>query len=97
MNFRVAYISNPCSLKFKNNSLLVENEQGETPIPLNDISTILIDNLYTNITSFLLSKISEYKIVLIVVDESHLPCGMLLPFNGVKVLCYIKDLTTVIR
>lgn len=44
MNFRVVYINNPCSLKFKNNSLLVENEQGETSIPLNDISTILIDN-----------------------------------------------------
>lgn len=82
MNFRVVYIANPCSLNFKNNSLLVKNEQGETLVPLNDISTILIDNLQTNISSFLLSKLSENKIVLIVVDEKHLPCGVLLPFNG---------------
>ena len=82
MNFRVVYITNPCSLNFKNNSLLVKNEQGETLVPLNDISTILIDNLQTNISSFLLSKLSENKIVLIVVDEKHLPCGVLLPFNG---------------
>ncbi len=82
MNFRVVYITNPCSLNFKNNSLLVKNEQGETLVPLNDISTILIDNLQTNISSFLLSKLSENKIVLIVVDEKHFPCGVLLPFNG---------------
>lgn len=82
MNFRVVYIANPCSLNFKNNSLLVKNEQGETLVPLNDISTILIDNLQTNISSFLLSKLSENKIVLIVVDEKHFPCGVLLPFNG---------------
>ena len=82
MNFRVVYITNPCSLNFKNNSLLVKNEQGETLVPLNDISTILIDNLQTNISSFLLSKLSDNKIVLIVVDEKHLPCGVLLPFNG---------------
>ena len=62
MNFRVVYITNPCSLNFKNNSLLVKNEQGETLVPLNDISTILIDNLQTNISSFLLSKLSENKI-----------------------------------
>ena len=30
----------------------------------------------------MLSKLSENKIVLIVVDEKHLPCGVLLPFNG---------------
>lgn len=82
MNFRVVYINNPCSLNFKNNSLVVKNEQGETSIPLLDISTILIDNLQTNLSAFLLSKISENKIVCIVVDERHLPCGLLLPFNG---------------
>ena len=72
MNFRVVYIANPCSLNFKNNSLVVKN----------DISTILIDNLQVNISAFLLSKISESKIVLIVVDERHLPCGVLLPYSG---------------
>lgn len=82
MNFRVVYISNPCSLKFKDNSLVVNNEQGDTLVPLNDISTILLDNLYSSISAFLLSKISENKIVLIIVDEKHLPCGVLLPFNG---------------
>ncbi len=82
MNFRVIYISNPCSLNFKNNSLLVKNEQGETLVPLSDISTILVDNLQTNISTFLLSKLSENKIVSIIVDERHLPCGVLLPFNG---------------
>ena len=82
MNFRVVYIVNPCSLNFKNNSLVVKNEQGETNVPLNDISTILIDNLQVNISAFLLSKISESKIVLIIVDERHLPCGVLLPFSG---------------
>lgn len=82
MNFRVVYINNPCSLNFKNNSLVVKNEQGETSIPLIDISTILIDNLQVHLSAYLLSKISESKVVCIIVDERHLPCGVLLPFNG---------------
>lgn len=82
MNFRVVYINNPCSLNFKNNSLLVKNEQGETLVPLNDISTILIDNLQVNLSAFLLSKISQNKIVCIITDDRHMPCGLLLPFNG---------------
>ena len=62
MNFRVVYIVNPCSLNFKNNSLVVKNEQGETNVPLNDISTILIDNLQVNISAFLLSKYQSPKL-----------------------------------
>lgn len=82
MNFRVVYISSPCSLKFKNNSLLVNNEQGETFVPLIDISVILIDNLFSSLSAFLLSKLAENKVVLIVTDEKHLPNSILIPFNG---------------
>jgi CRISPR-associated protein Cas1 len=82
MNFRVVYITNSCKLNFKNNSLQVENEKGITKIPLSDISTILIENLSVNLTSYLLSKIAENKINLIVCSENHLPEGIYLPFNG---------------
>ncbi len=71
MNFRVVYIVNPCSLNFKNNSLVVKNEQGETKCTIKRyIYYLNRDNLQVNISAFLLSKISESKIVLIVAVEA---------------------------
>jgi CRISPR-associated protein Cas1 len=82
MNFRVIYISHICKLFYRNNNLVVKNENGDTSIPLSDISVILIENLAVSITSKLLSSLSENKITTMICDESHLPNGILLPFNG---------------
>jgi len=82
MNFRVVYISNSCKLAYKNNNLVVHNGNGETDIPLCDISVILIENLASNITTKLLSNLTQNKIVTIICDEHHLPNGILLPYNG---------------
>ena len=82
MNFRVVYISNSCKLAYKNNNLVVHNDNGETHIPLCDISVLLIENLASNITTKLLSNLTQNKIVTITCDEHHLPNGILLPYNG---------------
>jgi len=82
MNFRVVYISHSCKLSYKNNNLVVYNEKGETSIPLSDISVVLIENLASNITTKLLSNLTQNKIVTIVCDEHHLPNGIILPYNG---------------
>lgn len=82
MNFRVVYVSNSCKLAYKNNNLVVHNNNGTTDIPLCDISVVLIENLATNITTKLLSHLTQNKIATIICDEHHLPNGMLLPYNG---------------
>lgn len=82
MNFRAIYISHMCTLHYKNNNLMVKNDDGETLIPLSDISVVLIESLQTTITSKLLSSLAEYKITMIICDESHMPQGILLPLNG---------------
>jgi len=82
MNFRVVYISKSCKLNYKNNNLVVNNDKGETSIPLSDISVVLIENLSSLITTKLLTNLTQNKIVTIICDEYHLPNGILLPFNG---------------
>jgi len=82
MNFRVVYISHSCKLFFKNDNLVVHNDKGETSIPLSDISVVLIENLASNITTKLLSNLTQNKIVTIICDEHHLPNGIILPYNG---------------
>jgi len=82
MNFRVVYISGGCKLSYKNDNLLVINDKGTTHVPLSDISVVLIENLYSSITTKLLSNLTQNKIVTIVCDEHHIPNGILLPYNG---------------
>ncbi len=95
MNFRVVYISNSCKLSYKNKNLLVSNDNGETSIPLSDISVILIENLASNVTTKLLSNLTQNKIVTLICDEYHLPNGILLPYNGkVRMLESYKYQTT---
>jgi CRISPR-associated protein Cas1 len=82
MNFRLVYITSGCKLFFKNNNLVVNNKNGKTEVPLSDISVVLIENLESNITTKLLSNLTQNKITTIICDEHHLPNGILLPYNG---------------
>ncbi len=82
MNFRVVYVSTGCKLYYKNKNLVVHNDNGITQVPLTDISVVLIESLAANITTKLLSNLTQNKIVTIICDEHHLPNGILLPFNG---------------
>ncbi|ERL65682.1 hypothetical protein L248_2368 [Schleiferilactobacillus shenzhenensis LY-73] len=50
--------------------------------PLDDIQSILLDNLATSITANVLSQLSKNNIAVIVSDVQHLPTTTLLPIQG---------------
>lgn len=82
MSFRVVLIENDVELSLKLNNLVVNRNCEEVFIPLNDISVIVVDNLKTNVTTRLLSILSEENIGLVICDKNHLPIGSLISYSN---------------
>ncbi len=81
MAYRHIYIASGASLSISNNQLLIKQAEDYT-IPLEDISSIVIENKPVKISVVALSKIAEHNIALFVCDQRHIPNGLLLPFNS---------------
>lgn len=82
MSFRVILIENGSLLKCKLDNLIV-NKNGEyISIPLNDISTIVVDNYTTSLTTRLLGVLNDFNISLVVCDDKHLPSGIYTGHNN---------------
>lgn len=80
MAYRHIVIRNPTRLSTKNEQLVIQQEQS-IQIPLEDISTITIEEPAVTLTSVLISKCTEYHINLIICDQKRMPSGLLQPFH----------------
>lgn len=80
MSWRTIVISNPAKLSLKNDQIVIKQEIDHT-LPIEDISVLIVEDLQTTITSQLLRKLSETGVVMYQCDETHFPCGIMLPFN----------------
>ena len=81
MSFRSIVISNNAKLFVKKNQLIITNEE-EYSIPIEDISTIVIEAVGVTMTKGLLSKLAENNVVTYICDEKHLPNSVVLPLNN---------------
>lgn len=79
MGYRIIFISNPCRLSVKQEQLIIDG-QSVSKIPLEDIECIVIDNLQSTLSAYMLSKIGEYAITFLVTDSGHVPNGVYLPY-----------------
>ena len=81
MAWRIILITKPCKLSFKNKQLVYQpQDEGEIQVPLDDISSIVIDTKQVNITGYLLSEMANNKITILTTDDSHTPNGIFLPY-----------------
>ena len=88
MSWRSIYISEASKLSIDLDSLVVHKFNGdEIKIPLNDIDSILLEDIKTVITVKTLNKIVEYKILFFICDDKHNPNLYIMPSNG-----YFKQL-----
>ncbi len=81
MGWRTVIISNVCKLSYKNNYLIIRNDnlQNDTFIRNN---LIVIDTGMVSITSYLISELAKNKIKLIICDEKHNPICESVPYYG---------------
>ena len=80
MEYRNIFIANPAKLSIQRNQLVIQQEQRFT-VPLEDISSILIESRQVTLTSSALSAIAEAGVTAFLCDERHMPSAVVLPTN----------------
>lgn len=94
MSWRTVIISNKCKLSYKNNYLIIRNEEVQM-IHLSEVNIIVIDSTQVSITTYLISELAQRKIKVIFCDELRNPTAELIPYYGAhntskKVLSQVK-------
>ncbi|MGI6525065.1 MAG: type II CRISPR-associated endonuclease Cas1 [Bdellovibrionota bacterium] len=81
MAWRIVAIENEARLSLKDKQLHIKQGEVDCTIPLEDISTIIIDNQRVLLTTALLQGVVAADAAVIICDKKHTPCGVYLPFN----------------
>lgn len=81
MSWRTLVISTKCKLSYKNNYLVVRNEDVKM-VHLSEVNTLVIDTTLVSITTILLCELLNRKIKVIFCDEKHNPKGEVMPYYG---------------
>ena len=81
MGWRTVVINKMCKLSYKNDYLIIRSEELKL-IHLSEINTIIVENGLVSITSYLINKLINKKIKLIICDEKHNPSGEMVPYYG---------------
>lgn len=81
MSWRTVVITNRCKLSYKNNYLIIRNEDNNM-IHLSEIGIIIIDSTLVSITSYLLAELMKRKIKVVFCDEKRNPTSELIPLYG---------------
>lgn len=80
MEYRNLFLANPARLSVQRNQLVIEQEERYT-IPLEDISTVLIESQQVTLTARAIAAMAEQGITVILCDEKHLPSCQILPMD----------------
>ena len=92
MAFRHLLIEHPVRLSVKLNNLMIHVNNDTYQVPIEDIETLVIDNLQSTITTDALAQLSKQKVAVINCDRHHLPCSVNLPLN-----CYFHRLPVITK
>ena len=80
MAFRNIIIENPAYISIDRGRLTVRTGQIH-PIPLEDISALLLESQQSTITTAALSRLGQCGCAVYVCDEKHMPCAVLTPYQ----------------
>lgn len=81
MSWRTIVISKKSKLTYKNNYLIVRNEDVNM-VHMSEINTIVMDTTQVSITGILMCELLQRKIKIIFCDERHNPKGEVVPYYG---------------
>ena len=81
MAWKGVHLTRPARLSLAHSQLCVNQEDGETTMPLEDIAWIIIDDHRTTITVSLLAACAGQGIAVITTDARHMPSAITLPFH----------------
>ena len=74
------FVSKNAKIYIKNNQLCLENGENKAAFPIEDVNSVMIENLNTLISTYTLSTFAENGILCFICNQNHLPNGVVLPF-----------------
>ena len=80
MEFRSVFISNPAQLSVRRGQLVIRQEQ-EVSIPMEDISSLLLESRAVSVTAAALQELTSHGVTVFLCDAAHLPAAIVLPMN----------------
>lgn len=80
MEFRAIFIANPAQLSVRREQLVIRQAQ-EVSVPMEDITSLMLESQAVSISSAALQKLASYGVTVYFCDEKHLPAALLLPMN----------------
>lgn len=81
MEFKSVYIANPARLTVRREQLVIAQD-SEVTIPMEDITSLMVESRQVSVSSAALQKLAEYEVTVYFCDEQHLPSALLLPLNS---------------
>lgn len=81
---KTLYVGSPAYISTRNEQLvlMMKSTGEERSIPIEDIGTLELDHPIITITSSALHKLATYCVAVVACDDTHLPAGMMLPFDA---------------
>lgn len=87
MSWRTIVIENPAKISFKDNKIVISQDE-EKLLPLEDIDSLVLDGRGICLTQNVIAKLSESGVNVVVCNDKHLPSAMLTSYSqasrGVK-------------
>lgn len=80
MGWRSVVIANPAALTLEDKALHIVQGTNTARVMLEDISVLVLDHSQISLTAPLLCACAEAQVVVLTVNASHLPNGVLLPY-----------------
>lgn len=80
MEFRSVFISNSAHLSVCKGQLVIRQEK-EISIPMEDLSSLLIESRAVTITAAAVQELADHGVTVYFCDTTHLPAALVLPIN----------------
>lgn len=74
---RTLLFSNKCSIRTRNEQLVIETDTAKKTVPIEDLGFIVLENMETFISLSSLSKLAENNVAVIFCNPKHMPQSML--------------------
>lgn len=91
MAWRTVVVSNPARLRIENDQLVIM-QQDSVSLPVEDISTLMLESPEVVLSSALLDRLAQHHTLLLVCDRQHLPSAACLPFAGHSRLLAVQNM-----
>lgn len=80
MAFRSIVVESSAHISLKNEQLIIRTDTDH-PVPVEDISALLLESRQSTITTAALSRLGQSGCAVFICDEKHIPCAVLTPFS----------------